>query len=526
MVRKAYCQLMKEIGKVKDSKKIYIGLILIIAVLTRCAGFGAYPGGVHVDEAFSGYEAWSMLNYGTDSWGYHNPVYLTAWGSGMNVMNSILIMPFVKVWGLNEITIRLPQVIIGLVSIYVFYLLLKNMENEKVALLGTFFLAISPWHIMMSRWGLESNLAPGFLLIAVYFFVKGLNKGNYLMLSAVFFGLSLYCYAATWILVPVMLFIWGIYCIKMKKVRFSPSLWAGILILLVLAFPLILFVLVNMGVIEEIKTNFLSIPRMLYFRADELSFQNWLHYGKQLLHLIIFQEDGCIWNATPYFGLYYLISAPFIAIGGIVYFSRMIRNSRNKKFGFEIMVLSWLFIGLCTGVVQGINVHKINYCHIPAIILWTIGADYLLSKKKELTLLVISVYLCCLVAFMGYYFTVFQKQISERQLQGAGEAIYAAEKLFEKGNYESICPTPELRHSRVLFYSQFPTDSFREQVVWKNYPDKFLNTKSFGNFEWDDDKEDSFNENKIYILQLSEISEYIEAGWNVDIYDYVGVAYR
>ncbi len=517
---------MKKVWKIIDTDHLYIGLILLIAVLTRCVGFGIYPGGVHVDEAFSGYEAWSMLNYGTDSWGYHNPVYLTAWGSGMNVMNSLLIIPFIRIWGLSEITIRMPQVLIGLISVYIFYLLLLRVENKNTALLGSFFLAVSPWHIMMSRWGLESNLAPGFLLISAYFFVKGLDRERYLILSAFFFGVSLYCYAATWILVPAELLIWGIYCMKWKRIKVSRYLFMSVILLFVLAFPLILFVLVNMGIIPEIRTGFISIPRMLYFRSDELSAGNWLHYGKRLLHLIIFQEDGSIWNAIPWFGLYYLISTPFIFAGGAIYVSKLITNIKNRRFGYEVLILSWLVVGLGTVVMQGVSVHKMNCCHIPVIILWTKGAACLLERFKKLAKPLLAVYFCCLIIFMGCYFTTFQRQISERQLQGSGKAIQAAEELFKSDIYEAVCLTPELRHSRVLFYTQFPTDKYREQVKWQNYPSKFLNTKSFGIFEWDDNKEDPYNEQKIYILPVSEAEEYVQKGWNVDTYDYVCVAYK
>ena len=63
-------------------------------------------------------------------------------------------------------------------------------------------------------------------------------------------------------------------------------------------------------------------------------------------------------------------------------------------------------------------------------------------------------------------------------------------------------------------------------MKWQNYPSKFLNTKSFGIFEWDDNKEDPYNEQKIYILPVSEAEEYVQKGWNVDTYDYVCVAYK
>ena len=82
-------------NKISINEKTKVGLILLLAACVRLIGIGTYPGGLHVDEAFAGYEAWSLLNYGTDSWGYHNPVYLTVWGSGMSVLNSVLMIPFI-----------------------------------------------------------------------------------------------------------------------------------------------------------------------------------------------------------------------------------------------------------------------------------------------------------------------------------------------------------------------------------------------------------------------------------------------
>ena len=70
---------MENAGKLKEisKEKRYIIVIMLIAVISRAAGLGVFPGGVNVDEAYAGYEAWSMIHYGMDSWGYHNPVYLT-----------------------------------------------------------------------------------------------------------------------------------------------------------------------------------------------------------------------------------------------------------------------------------------------------------------------------------------------------------------------------------------------------------------------------------------------------------------
>ena len=82
--------------EIKMKYRLTIIMILMLAVASRAIGIGVYPVGIHADEAYAGYEAYSMLMDGTDSWGYHNPVYLTVWGSGMSVLESLLMMPFIR----------------------------------------------------------------------------------------------------------------------------------------------------------------------------------------------------------------------------------------------------------------------------------------------------------------------------------------------------------------------------------------------------------------------------------------------
>jgi predicted membrane-bound mannosyltransferase len=61
-------------------------------------------------------------------------------------------------WVLNPMVIRLPFALLGILSIYIFYLLVKKLfENEAVALVSSFLLAVVPWHVQESRifsWGL------------------------------------------------------------------------------------------------------------------------------------------------------------------------------------------------------------------------------------------------------------------------------------------------------------------------------------------------------------------------------------
>lgn len=509
-----------------DRKNMIVVVCMIIAVLSRVVGLGSYPGGVHVDEAYAGYESWAMLNYGMDSWGMHNPVYLIAWGSGMNVLNSILMMPFIKIWGLNEVTIRLPQVILGIISVYVFYLFLRKAINERVALVGLFLLSICPWHIMMSRWGLESNLAPGMLLMAAYFFMLGIEKRKYFILSAVFWGLSLYCYATVWILVPSLIGVWILYCFLFKKINFSWKLIAAGGILLLLACPLLLFLAVNIGWIPEIKTAYITIPKLVFFRVGELSISNIGMHIKALLNLIVHQSDGIMWNAIPYFGMYYLFSLPFIVVGIGVCIKRIVTSFISRKFCNEFFVFSWFVIALCVGILQGVDIIKTNYCHISVIMLWAIGVEYSCRKlSKWICGGVILSYLISFLLFLGYYFTQFQSQICVRQLEGAGEAINAALEMYETQEFDAICATAEMRHPSILFYTQWPLDNYLETVTWQRYPDIYLCTASFGCFVWRDASLELDND-FIYIIENKERSRFESQGWTIDWYDCVGVAYN
>lgn len=512
-------------------KEIIVGVILVIAVLSRFIGLGKYPGGTNVDEAFAGYEAWSLLNYGTDSWGIHNPVYLTVWGSGMSVLNSLLMIPFIKLLGLNTLTIRLPQALIGAISVYVFYLLMKKISNEKLAVIGMFLMAICPWHIMMSRFGLDCNMAVGFLMMATLFFVKGLEKEKWLIISALFYGLSLYCYATVWIVVPILLLIWGIYAFSYKKMRVSGYFIAAVAVLFVMALPLILFVAVNMEWIEPINGSVISIPRLVEFRGDEVGSSNLMHNIKKLVKLCITQDDGLIWNVIPYFGMYYLFSAPFIIIGVVLYVKKMISNFKDGIFGFEFLMFVWCVVAAAIAVMQGVNVNRINNIHIPVMVLWTVGVAWFVDKvKKNIGKIVIVIYAISFICFEGYYYTSYQQQISERQLAGADKAIEEAMGKQSEYNLEKIYITGSLRHSQVLFYTEYPTDKYLETVKWQNYPNKYLVAAYFGDFEWvsleEDFDNDSLNGNAAYIIMKDNAQDFVDLGWNVDMYDYVGVAYK
>ena len=497
-------------------------VIMIIAILSRTVLLGQYPGGIHADEAFAGYEAYSMANYGTDSWGYENPVYLPVWGSGMSALASYLMMPFVVCFGLNALTVKIHQAFLGILTVIIFYLLLKKIARIDIAYWGAFLLAISPWHIMISRYGMDCNLAPTFILLGVYFAICGIEKRVYLLLSAVFWGISLYAYAVNWIFVPFFLVGCLVYCMYYKKFTWSWELIGAGILIFIFAIPLLLFVAVNIGIIPEIRSSIISIPKLVVYRGNEISLRNIPTNMIKLVKLLITQNDYLIWNCIKEYGIYYLYSTPIVLYGGVLIIKNCINNFKQKKFGYEFIITWWVIIGVIVGLLQGIGLNRMNSVLLALFVLLAIGVNSLCNKcKKYGKQIIISVYLISFLLFEICYFTGYQEQISARQNAGAKEAIEYALEISE--NEEEIYIVNTLRHSQVLFYTQYPTPEYLESVEWTVKEDtKGITVQRFGRFCWDWDRERPSQ--GVYIILVDDLEMYEKLGYDITIFGSCAVA--
>ena len=283
---------------------------------------------LNVDEAMTALNAKTIAETGKDLTGVSFPVYLEAWGfAGQSVMLAYIMAFFIKIFGFSLFSIRLPMLLISLVSLFIFYDFAKRIfKSKKVALVALAFLAISPWHILQSKWSIDCNMFPHFALISIYFLYRGItDKKIFLYLSMVFFGLTMYTYGIAIYFVPFFLLISAIYLFINKKVTLK-DLIICILIYFVTFTPLLIMYIINFFKINE-SIN-LGIFTIKYFpnstRTDDmLLFSNNIIFQllqniKTLFTVIFRQYDYLEWNATNIFGTTYHISIIFILIG-IVY---------------------------------------------------------------------------------------------------------------------------------------------------------------------------------------------------------------
>ena len=169
--------------------QILFCLILLLGILIRVWSFPANPPGLNVDEAITGVDAYDLLHYGVDSNGVSFPVHAISYGSGQNTPYIYLLAPFLALGGLSIFTLRLPMLLLGIATLPMVFYAGRRIINQTFGLIAMFFIAVSPWHIMISRWGLESNTLPFIFLAAFIFLLKSESSNRWFILASFLLGI-------------------------------------------------------------------------------------------------------------------------------------------------------------------------------------------------------------------------------------------------------------------------------------------------------------------------------------------------
>lgn len=391
----------------KHHKKILL-FILIIAVLIRLLFIAQAPNGIHEDEAGMAYDAWSISEYGVDRYLNHNPVYLINFGGGQSALYAYLAAFFIKIFGFSVLAIRLPSILLSIITIVLSYLIVKKLKGPRDALLFTFLISICPWHIMQSRWGLDCNLLSSFFAIDLFLLLSSTKAWHYII-TGIFVGLTLYTYALSYIMLPFFMLILLIYLLYTKKITIKNILIMAIPIL-ILAFPLLLTQFINFANIGTIDLGFITIPKMPNYRISEIGFKNVLQNLNILrfgnIFQLLFGYEYIEVSAFKAFGTMYYVLIPFVLYGLFIASKNVISDIKNKKFSIDtVFLIQFLTVFLFLLFVSNLQVHKLNTLFIPCLYFATIAIIKITSKNRILLITVLSILLILFGLFTYYYFT-------------------------------------------------------------------------------------------------------------------------
>jgi len=422
---------------------ILLMVILLIAGFFRLWRLSSIPPGLYPDEAINGNEA--IVNPGQLFYPENN---------GREGLFISLISLSFSIFGISIWSFKIVPAIIGILTVFGLYILTKELiiqvtNNEQratnIALLSSFFLAISFWHTNFSRIGFRAILVPFILVFSFYFLFRGFRtkKSLYFIISGVFFGLGFYTYISyrlVVLLLPLVLIsFWFVYQKQNLKKQFLLFVVYCLLSIIIVALPIGIYFLKN-------PENFIgrATPISIFAAQDPIK-----EFGKSLtLHLGMFNFYGDPnWrhNFATSPMLFWPVGLLFL-IGLILSIKDLNTSIKKKNYSLFVVhcsLISWFFIMLLPGILtyEGIP-HALRAVGvIPVVYIFAaLGGyhlyDWLSNKIKNEKLFIV----LCFLFFISLSSAQFYKYFfSWAQNPETGNAF--SKDYIELGNYlNSLSP--------------------------------------------------------------------------------------
>ncbi len=436
--------------------KIAIILVLLLGVAVKCIKFGVLMDQTQSDEMGCGYDAYCLLHYGTDRYGYSWPVYFINYGGGQNALYTYVCVLTIKFLGYSKFAIRLPALLFSIMGGIVGTLLTGQLTNDddkkpKAMLLFAILYAIAPYTFMASRFALESNLMFSCSTVFLYFLVRAHRekKNLFYLLAGIFAGITLYTYAIAYIVLPVMLLLAIIYMVRTRQISFL-NVILFVIPLAILATPLILVQYVNYFDKEQFQLGIFTITKFREYRSGEISFNDFFP-GIFKGYFSVLCYDGLGYNTNKNFFTFYPMSIPFFFYGFYILVKRAIVSIKENSVNGNVLVFFWV-IGetLAAGLMTEPNTNRMNGLIFPVMFMTILGIYTLIDKFPEKFVLPSW---CTLAAVYGIYFTIFLYS-------------YFTVIAWQRVTTSSMCP-------EGYQYIQ-ENDLLKEKVVVSNIPPQFF----------------------------------------------------
>ena len=337
---------------------LFLSLIILLALILRLYRVTEVPPSLNWDEVSIAYNAYSILQTGKDEWNQSFPVHFKAYGEYKLPAQIYLSIPGIFIFGLNEFGVRITPVIYGTLTVLLLYFLTRKIfRSDLIGGATAFLLAISPWHIQLTRASFESSFAVFWIVLGVWLLVKGFEDKKWLILAMIPLALSVYTYNSARVFVPLFL-VAILWVYRKDLLRWKKQLLMAVILFGVLLLPLVPFTvsqdrnsrykLVSVtddpGLVPRInERRGLStlpdpLPRLIHNKVTYIGYYVASNY---LAH---FTPDFLFISGAPHkqhhvqgVGQLYLFQLPLLFIGLYCLF-----KEKNK---FRFLLSSWILLG-------------------------------------------------------------------------------------------------------------------------------------------------------------------------------------
>jgi len=435
--------------------------IVVLAAVVRLAALECVPPGLAPDEAANGYDAYSLLLTGRDQHGHFLPRVMQSFNDYRMPLFIYSAVPFVGLFGLTPASVRMTAAFWGILTILVAYWLGVRMAGRRVGLAAALFLALSPWHLHLSRTGFEFTLVCFALALGVAggWQWRADRRDRWLLLAALAFGLALYTYSIAKLLVPVLVlmcaFVW-----RSELRQHLKGVFAAALVLALLALPM---AYLTWRYPEQMQGRYDQLAvfahgRALPEAARELAVLVVAHLAPDYLFV---HGDADTLQHPPFGGQLYWVQLPLLLLGLLLLRERRYRPA----IGF---CLAWLLIAALPAALTRPNVPGSPHStrNIAAVVPWqllsALGAAWLWERRwlarvwRAGAAAALGMGLALNAAwFLGQYASAYPAQVAGRFEDGMHDVIRTMQTV--EGDYPAVTLSDRVPwpYIYVLFFKRY-----------------------------------------------------------------------
>lgn len=464
--------------------------ITLVALVLRTYSVDRIPPALSWDEVSIGYNAYSILTTGKDEHGRFLPVdTFVAYGDYKPPLAVYLTVPFVAVFGLTDMAVRLPSAIFGTLTVLLVYFLVKELfgnakklNGDMLALVAMAVLAISPWHVNLSRGGFEANIALFFSVLGIWLVLSGRTHSRRWVYAWLPFVGAIYTFNSSRVF--ILLFVPALLIYTYRDIRKNLNLFvAGVLLAGALTLPILPHLLSPQARLRFTEVNIftdVSIVETANTRIErekgniigQLVNNRRIGYAKSFLshfldnlqpNFLFVKGDGNPKFSIQDVGQLYFIEAPLLVIG---VFGMLISYP-----GTALLLLYFIIAAIIPAATARETPHALRILN--SLPTWHIFIAFgILSicryvKKGRLVycLLLGALYFFSITYYLHTYYRHYPAEYSGEWQYGYREAIQYIAPIAS--NYDKILVTDSI--GRPYMYTLFYT---------KTDPNDLLRTKN------------------------------------------------
>ncbi|MGH7813911.1 MAG: glycosyltransferase family 39 protein [Candidatus Binataceae bacterium] len=449
-----------------------LAAVLLAGIVLRTVALGSVPAGLHQDEACNGYDAYCILKTGRDQHGHPLPLAFQAFNDYRMPLFDYSLVPLIGIFGLKTWVVRFGAALWGVADLIAIAALAWELIGLPAAPIAVALAAVSPWHLVISRFGTEESCAAAIISWAIVCFLWAIRRrdGRWLAACGFLFGLSLYGYSTTKLFVPLLA---GLLLLLYWRELRPMMRWVGAaaLIFAAMALPQAWLIAVDSAAMQA-RYNQLSILNETggWWRIP----LNWLTH---------FSPDFLFGGANPLFilpkGLAPLLPAQeLMAVAGIA----ALFDSKRRRTA--LLLIGWIAAASVPGALLRpapepnalhdylIIVPWALFSALGAIALvelpvWKRAGDPNAARGAQFTLLggIMALALIQGAIFAHYYFTGFSTDRETMFAFGTEKLVRAAERLAAPGETIDFPLTIRQGYIYPLFFNAYPPRRFQSEPI-------------------------------------------------------------